>query len=137
MHHLSYMIVHTTTFATLIVEHLLEREVAQWVHHEGGAFISTDKVQTHLAKHSPATLSTYLPTHTTHPSIHPSIYTHTHTHTHTHIYIHMYIHIHTHIHTYSSVHVSYLYMQLGSCLEPEPWEYFECSGFFASPALQF
>ena len=35
MHHLIDMITHTTTFVTPVVEHLLEREIDQWVHHEG------------------------------------------------------------------------------------------------------
>ena len=28
-------IAHTTAFVTPVVEHWLEREIAQWVHHEG------------------------------------------------------------------------------------------------------
>ena len=28
-------IVHTTAFVTPVMEHWLEREIAQWVHHEG------------------------------------------------------------------------------------------------------
>ena len=32
---LSDKITHTTTFVTPVVEHWLEREIAQWVHHEG------------------------------------------------------------------------------------------------------
>ena len=28
-------IIHTTAFVTPVVEHWLEREIAQWVHHEG------------------------------------------------------------------------------------------------------
>ena len=35
MHHPTYMITHTTAFVTPVVEHWLERELAQWVHHEG------------------------------------------------------------------------------------------------------
>ena len=35
MHHPTDRIVHTTTFVTPVVEHWLEREIAQWVHHEG------------------------------------------------------------------------------------------------------
>ena len=31
----TYRITHTTDFVTPIVEHWLEREVAQWVHHAG------------------------------------------------------------------------------------------------------
>ena len=30
-----YHIPHTTAFVTPVVEHWLEREIAQWVHHEG------------------------------------------------------------------------------------------------------
>ena len=32
MHHPTDRIAHTTTFVTPVVEHRLEREVAQWVH---------------------------------------------------------------------------------------------------------
>ena len=31
----SHRIAHTTTFVIPVVEHFLEREIAQWVHHEG------------------------------------------------------------------------------------------------------
>ena len=33
MHHPTYRIAHTTTFVTPVVEHWLERDIAQWVHH--------------------------------------------------------------------------------------------------------
>ena len=35
MHHPTDRITHTTAFAATVVEHWLEREIAQWVHHEG------------------------------------------------------------------------------------------------------
>ena len=35
MHHPKDRITHTTAFVTPVVEHWLEREIAQWVHHEG------------------------------------------------------------------------------------------------------
>ena len=35
MHHPTDRIAHTTAFVTPVVEHWLEREEAQWVHHEG------------------------------------------------------------------------------------------------------
>ena len=35
MHHPTYKIAHTTVFVTQVVEHRLEREIAQCVHHEG------------------------------------------------------------------------------------------------------
>ena len=35
MHHPTDRITHTTAFVTPAVEHWLEREIAQWVHHEG------------------------------------------------------------------------------------------------------
>ena len=35
MHHPRDRIAQTMAFATPIVEHWLEREIAQWVHHEG------------------------------------------------------------------------------------------------------
>ena len=34
-HHPTDRIAHTTAFVTPVVEHWLEREIAQWVHHEG------------------------------------------------------------------------------------------------------
>ena len=35
MHHPIDRIAHTTAFVTPVVEHWLEQEIAQWVHHEG------------------------------------------------------------------------------------------------------
>ena len=35
MHHPTDRITHTTAFVTPVVEHWLEREIAQWVHNEG------------------------------------------------------------------------------------------------------
>ena len=35
MHHPTDRIAHSTVFVTPVVEHWLEREIAQWVHHEG------------------------------------------------------------------------------------------------------
>ena len=35
MHHPTGKITHTTAFVTPVVDHWLEREIAQWVHHEG------------------------------------------------------------------------------------------------------
>ena len=35
MHNPTDRITHTTAFVTPVVEHWLEREIAQWVHHEG------------------------------------------------------------------------------------------------------
>ena len=35
MRHPTDCIAHTTTFVTPVVEHWLEREIVQWVHHEG------------------------------------------------------------------------------------------------------
>ena len=35
MNHPTDRITHTTAFVTPVVEHWLEREIAQWVHHEG------------------------------------------------------------------------------------------------------
>ena len=32
MHHPTYRIAHTTAFATPVLQHWLEREIAQWVH---------------------------------------------------------------------------------------------------------
>ena len=35
MHHPTDRIAHNTAFVTPVVEHWLERELAQWVHYEG------------------------------------------------------------------------------------------------------
>ena len=35
MDHLTDKIAHAMTFDTPVVKHWLEREIAQWVHHEG------------------------------------------------------------------------------------------------------
>ena len=35
MHHPTDWMAHTTTFVTPVMEHWLEREIAQWVDHEG------------------------------------------------------------------------------------------------------
>ena len=35
MHHPTDRIKHTTAFVTPVMEHWLEREIAQWVHNEG------------------------------------------------------------------------------------------------------
>ena len=35
MHHPTDRIAHVTAFVTPVVEHWLEREIAQWVYHEG------------------------------------------------------------------------------------------------------
>ena len=35
MHHPTDRTAHTTALVTPVVEHWLERETAQWVHHEG------------------------------------------------------------------------------------------------------
>ena len=35
MHHATDRIIHATAFLTPVMEHWLEREIAQWVHHEG------------------------------------------------------------------------------------------------------
>ena len=35
MHHPTDRIAHTTAFVTPVVVHWLEREIAQWIHHEG------------------------------------------------------------------------------------------------------
>ena len=37
MHHPTDRITHATAFVTPVVEHWLEREIAQWVHHEVGS----------------------------------------------------------------------------------------------------
>ena len=35
MHHPTDSIAHTMTFVIPVVDHWLERQIAQWVHHEG------------------------------------------------------------------------------------------------------
>ena len=35
MHHPTDRVAHTTAFVVPVVEHWLEREISQWVHHEG------------------------------------------------------------------------------------------------------
>ena len=35
MHHPTDRITHTTALVTPVVEHRLQQEIAQWVHHEG------------------------------------------------------------------------------------------------------
>ena len=35
MHHIIDRITHITAFVTQVIEHWLELEIAQWVHHEG------------------------------------------------------------------------------------------------------
>ena len=45
MHHPTERIAHTTAFVTPVVEHWLEQEIAQWVHHIVGhvcTFITKD-----------------------------------------------------------------------------------------------
>ena len=43
MHHPTDRIAHTTAFVTPVVEHWLEQEIAQWVHHDGS--ISHERVK--------------------------------------------------------------------------------------------
>ena len=38
MHHPTDTIEHTTAFVRPVMEHWLERKIAQWVHHEGSLF---------------------------------------------------------------------------------------------------
>ena len=40
MHHPTDRIAHTTAFVTPVVEHWLEQEIAQWVHHEGALMVA-------------------------------------------------------------------------------------------------
>ena len=40
MHHPTDRIAHTTAFVTPVVEHLLEGEIAQWVHRVGSSTMS-------------------------------------------------------------------------------------------------
>ena len=46
MHHPTDTIAHTTAFLTPVVEHWLERDIAQWVHHEGSTRLSANALTT-------------------------------------------------------------------------------------------
>ena len=46
MHHPTDMIAHTTAFVTPVVEHWLEREIAQWVISEEGNVLFNDALNT-------------------------------------------------------------------------------------------
>ena len=50
MHHRTDRIAHTTAFITPIVEHRLEQEIAQWVHHEGSIQRTTANALTTIAQ---------------------------------------------------------------------------------------
>ena len=39
MHHPTDRMSHSTAFVILVVDHWLEREIAQWVHHEGSIIL--------------------------------------------------------------------------------------------------
>ena len=52
-------ITHTTAFVTAVVEHWLEREIAQWVHHEGSI-----RPLTNYFKHERQNTHTHTHTHT-------------------------------------------------------------------------
>ena len=41
MHYPTDMIAHTMAFVTPVVEHWVDREITQWVHHEGKALAYT------------------------------------------------------------------------------------------------
>ena len=43
MHHHTDRITHTTAFVTPVMEHWLEREIAQWVLHEGSKEIKKER----------------------------------------------------------------------------------------------
>ena len=55
MHHPTVRITHTTAFVTPVMEHWLEREIAQWVYHEGtiqtpmASRVNTLTMELHLA----------------------------------------------------------------------------------------
>ena len=61
MHHRTDKLTHTTAFVTPVVEHWLEREIAQLVHHEGSTHRTMSKRSYHGAtSRSPATSGTTL-----------------------------------------------------------------------------
>ena len=78
MRHHTDRIAYTTAFVTPVIEHWLEREIAQWVHHEGSIRrpITPWALTTELHKKGERKWGSWLD-HT-----HAHTYTHTHTHTH-------------------------------------------------------
>ena len=52
MHHPTDRIAHTTSFVTPVVGHWLEREIAQWVHHEGSIRLPSVITSTPLISHN-------------------------------------------------------------------------------------
>ena len=92
------MITHTTVFVKPVVEHWLEREIAQWVHMRDRSDDPSNHERTLLPKNYISLL------HLTPTYIHTHIHTYTHTYIHTHAYIHT--HIHTYIRTYMDVSVA-------------------------------
>ena len=63
MHHPTDRITYTSAFVMPVVEHWLEREIAQWVHHEGS--ISLTMTTTTLLIHASTTTTTAATTATT------------------------------------------------------------------------
>ena len=56
MHNPTERVAHTTTFVTLVVEHWMEWDIAQWVHNEGFIWRPTDGLPngaTYLPKNPP------------------------------------------------------------------------------------
>ena len=49
MHHPTDMIAHTTAFDTPVMEHWLQREIAQWVHHEISILLKRETVIFYVA----------------------------------------------------------------------------------------
>ena len=99
MHHPTDRIAHTTAFVTPVVEHWLEREIAQWVTCHKNTTVCTEQQNT-----ASLTILKYM--------IFPSVYlcsdyihTYTHTHTYTHIHTHIHMpHYYDYIHPYVFLH---------------------------------
>ena len=129
MHHPTDRIAHTTAFVTTVVEHWLELEIAQWVHHMKDrsndsshhermplprSYISLPAhTDTQIDVHTDGYINmyrqtcTYIHTHTrtntcTHTHIQTHMYKHTHVQTCTHVQTHT--RARTHTHTYKHAH---------------------------------
>ena len=127
MHHPTDRIAHTTAFVTTVVEHWLELEIAQWVHHMKDrsndsshhermplprSYISLPAhTDTQIDVHTDGYINMYRQTCTyihTHTRTNTCTHTHTRISTHTHIQTHMYKHTHvqtcTHVQTHTRAH---------------------------------
>ena len=63
MHHPTDRIAHTTAFVTPVVEHWLEREIAQWVHPMKDAFLKVDRLFIDGKEYLPQSYTSRQPEH--------------------------------------------------------------------------